>query len=121
MYPLSPGTLFPLTGCANVEPLNRLRFICSSVIFLQALDLATTALGLASGGLERNPLVAHFGWTPLVLLKFACVLGLSALPFLILVMPLEKRPKFVKQSTVALGGLAIFYVIVVASNLAVAA
>lgn len=104
-----------------MEPLSRLKILCASAIFLQALDLASTALGLAAGHLERNPLVHALGWTPLVLLKFACVLMLAALPFVVLAMPLEKRGGFLKPSNAALSVLVAFYVVVVASNVAVAA
>ena len=57
----------------------------------------------------------------MVLLKLACVLALAALPFLIVAMPLPKQDKITKQGTWLLGGLAAFYLVVVVSNLAVAA
>lgn len=101
--------------------LARLKTLASTVIILQALDLASTAIGLMRGGLERNPLVAQLGWTPLVLLKFACVLALASLPFLIALMPVEKQEKQTRTATRLLAGLGVFYGIVVASNLAVAA
>jgi len=104
-----------------LNALQRLRFLSATVILLQAADLLTTALGLAAGAKEHNPLVALAGWPSLVLLKLACVLGLGALPFLIVAMPLPKQETITKQGTWLLGGLAAFYVVVVVSNLAVAA
>lgn len=101
--------------------LHRLKILCAATIFLQSLDLLSTAVGLAAGGLERNPLVAHFGWTPLVLAKFGAVLGLASLPFIISAMPLSKQASVAKPSLFLIGGLAAFYAVVVASNFLVAA
>lgn len=108
----------------DVLPLDnpqRLRLLCATAIFLQALDLLSTALGLAAGAVEHNPLVHAFGWTPMVLAKALAVAGLASLPFLVMLMPLEKRDRFTKQSAWWMGSLCAFYAIVVASNFWVAA
>lgn len=101
--------------------LQRLRFLCATAILLQALDLISTALGLAAGAAEHNPLVHAFGWTPMVLAKALAVAGLASLPFLVVAMPLEKQANFTKQSLWWMSGLCAFYIIVVGSNFVVAA
>lgn len=104
-----------------MDSLQRFKFLCASLIILQALDLASTALGLLMGGSEANPIVQRLGWTLPVALKALCVVGLSALPFLIQAVPTEPRRKFLKPANWTFTGLVVLYVIVVASNLAVAA
>lgn len=104
-----------------MDPQDRLRLLAASVILLQALDLVSTAFGLAMGHLESNPLVAAYGWLPLVLLKFACVLALIGLPLTVAAMAPDKRGAFLKPTNRALAFTVIFYGIVVLGNLAVAA